>query len=237
MSNVDLGIQWLAAKGLNLFACFDCAQLPASILRVIVENGFDVEQFPRLLLLGHGGRRLWEEIRRTDGLVDNPFDEISIALTKQFLRNYLANPPAHFIYPTTDIPLPLQQLGTLAGWHHPSPLGVGINGVYGLWFAYRAAVLTTDIVAPTPPMTAASPCECCTKRPCVGACPAQAVGHAGDFQADACFAQRLIANSSCAERCLARLVCPYFREHQYTNEQVRYHYRLSLATLRQYHCA
>ena len=89
MRDVKTGIQWLTAKGLNLFACFDCAQLPASILDVITRNGFDVKQFPRLILLGHGGRRLWAEIGRTDGLANNPFDEISVALTQQFLHDYL----------------------------------------------------------------------------------------------------------------------------------------------------
>lgn len=228
------GIDWLAARGLNLFACFDCAQLPTPIVDIIAANDFDPQNFSRLLLIGHGGRRLWEEIQHRDQPTEDPFDDISVALTRQFLRDYLGDPPVHFIYPETAIPLPLQQLGMLAGWHHPSPLGVGINGVYGLWFAYRAAVLTTDVLMPTLPMNEASPCETCVERPCITACPADAVSTAGNFQAGACFSQRLMADSSCGDRCHSRLACPYFVEHRYSDEQMGYHYGLSLASIRKY---
>jgi len=220
--------------GLNLFACFDCAQLPTPIVDIIAANDFDPQNFSRLLLIGHGGRRLWEEIQHRDQPTEDPFDDISVALTRQFLRDYLGDPPVHFIYPETAIPLPLQQLGMLAGWHHPSPLGVGINGVYGLWFAYRAAVLTTDVLMPTLPMNEASPCETCVERPCITACPADAVSTAGNFQAGACFSQRLMADSSCGDRCHSRLACPYFVEHRYSDEQMGYHYGLSLASIRKY---
>jgi len=226
------GINWLATKGLNLFACFDCAQLPLSISQVIIDAGYDIQHFSRLLLIGHGGRQLWEEIQALDQPTDHPFDDISIALAQQFLHDYLGNPPAHFLYPQTDIPLPLQQLGQLAGWHHPSPLGVGINGVYGLWFAYRAAVLTTDVIGPTAPMEERSPCDSCVDRPCVGACPAGAVSSAGNFQAMACFEQRLGEKSVCADRCLARLACPYFVEHRYGEGQLGYHYGVSLGSIK-----
>lgn len=227
------GIEWMANRGLNLYACFDCAALPTSILDVIASAGIDLERYSRLLLLGHGGRTLWEQVQ-SDWQADDPIDNYSIRVTKQFLHDYCDDAPHHILYPLTDMPLPLQQLGMLAGWHHRAPLGIGINGVYGVWFAYRVAVLTTAVLAPTEPMDTPSPCTNCVDKPCVSACPGRAVGEVGGFQAIPCFTHRVKSNSSCADRCLSRLACPYFPEHRYSDTQIQYHYTLSLPSLRAY---
>jgi epoxyqueuosine reductase len=124
----------------------------------------------------------------------------------------------------------LQQLGELAGWSHPSPLGQGINPTYGVWFAYRAVFLTTAELPLTGGAPRPSPCDACLDKPCLSACPAGAVQPAR-FDIDGCANYRLQPASPCADRCLARMACPYFPEHRYSLEQIRYHYGRSLETL------
>lgn len=51
----------------------------------------------------------------------------------------------------------------------PSPIGLLIHPVYGLWHAYRAALLFADEFALPSLAPAPSPCERCTARPCLGA--------------------------------------------------------------------
>ncbi|MBK7007122.1 MAG: hypothetical protein IPH37_20250 [Burkholderiales bacterium] len=45
--------------------------------------------------------------------------------------------------------LGLQRLGTLAGWHHPSPFMVSIDSQWGGWTAYDTMSAVTHHVAPT----------------------------------------------------------------------------------------
>ena len=74
-------------------------------------------------------------------------------------------------------------------------------------------------------------CIQCDEHPCIEACPARSV-QIGAFELEGCVHYRLRPQSPCADRCLARLACPYFPEHRYTWPQIRYHYRHSLTTLR-----
>ncbi len=102
----------------------------------------------------------------------DPVDHFSLVMTQRFIVDFLSAPPVLMLYPT-GYNIPLQRLGALAGWHHPSLLGLGINGTYGIWFAYRAAFLTT---LPLPAIQHSpirpSPCDTCPDKPCIKACSA-----------------------------------------------------------------
>jgi hypothetical protein len=123
------GVELLAENGLNLTAVFDCATLPVDVLEVM---GVPLAGYKRLLLLGHGGRRFWRAFNEFGWHTADPVDHFSIHLTETFLRDYLGNPPYLCLYPLTEYMVPLQRLGELAGWCHPSPLGLGISPTYGL---------------------------------------------------------------------------------------------------------
>ncbi|MBK8989601.1 MAG: hypothetical protein IPM39_26680 [Chloroflexi bacterium] len=230
-SRLNAGLAFLAQAGLNLFAALDCATLPASIAQSLVAYGIPLTDYQRLVLVGHGGRRLWAALQASGPQTADPVDHYSVTVTRQFLRDYLADPPVLWLYPDTTYLVPLQQLGQLAGWSYPSPLGQGIHPEYGVWFAYRAAFLT-PLALPfhsTPPQSA--PCDGCRDKPCIHACPVGAA-QPERFDGDSCARYRLCAPSPCADRCLARLACPFFPEHRYTLPQIQYHYGHSLATLR-----
>ncbi|MDX1416311.1 MAG: hypothetical protein R3293_19085 [Candidatus Promineifilaceae bacterium] len=231
---IEAGIEFLARGGLNLFAILDCLDLPEHVIEMMVNSGVSLAEYRRLVLVGHGGRRMWEELQRVGMETADPIDHYSISLTQQFIDNYLDAQPVFWLYPNRPYIIPLQQLGALGGWSYASPLGSGISPVFGVWFAYRAAFLThaqLPIIIQDPKP---SPCASCDDKPCIMTCPAKAVEQER-FDIHACVNHRLQANSTCADRCLARMACPYFPNHQYSLEQIQYHYSRSLTGLQVWH--
>jgi hypothetical protein len=231
---LKLGLEFLAEKGLNLAAVFDCAALPEDIVGVMETAGVPLADYKRLLLLGHGGRRFWGALNDFGWHTADPVDHFSTHLSQTFLRDYLGNPPHLRLYPLTEYMVPLQQLGELAGWCRPSPLGLGISPIYGLWFAYRAAFLVDADLPLTAFVPAISPCDTCADKPCITACPPGAVRLVEGFDVFTCSHFRLEEHSPCHDRCLARLACPVAPEHRYSLAQVQYHYGRSLQTIREY---
>jgi hypothetical protein len=229
--NLQSGIRFLAERGLNLFAVLDNAALPAEVARQLAVTGVPLDDYRRLVLVGHGGRRMWEALRKKAIETPDPVDRFSTSLTSTFIRDYLGNEPVLWLYPNTAYLVPLQSLGEAAGWSFPCPLGSGISPIYGVWFAYRAAFLIDADLPLVHEAPAASPCDTCTTRPCITACPAGAV-KPDAFDISSCARQRLSPESLCAHRCLARLACPICPEHRYTPSQIQYHYACSLETLR-----
>ena len=130
--------------------------------------------------------------------------------------------------------MPLQQLGQLAGWHFSSPFMVGVNDAWGSWYAYRAVVLANTHFSLTQPPGWRSACDPCGDKPCVTACPAQAVAPQGLDMAR-CIAFRKQPDFPCQRQCLARLACPVGETHRYSREQLEYHYWRSYCTLRDHY--
>jgi hypothetical protein len=232
--NLQKGSWFLADRGLNLLAVLNCAEMPEPVVQMMVGSGVPLAEYRRLVLVGHGGRRMWQALQERGKDTADPVDAYSIALTRQFIRDYLDDAQSHWLYPDTDYIVPLQQLGEAAGWSYPSPLGSGISPVYGVWFAYRAAFLTNADLPLLQDDPAASPCSTCVEKPCITTCPVGAV-RADDFGITECVSFRLQPASPCADRCLARLACPFFPQHRYSLEQIQYHYGRSLADLRDWY--
>lgn len=234
----ELGGDFLSGAGLNLQAVFDCRTCPETILQPMKQSGIPVEKYGRLVLLGHGGRKLWQAVQAQGLEGADPIDQYSLKITRQYIRQFLDNAEHLILYPLTDYLIPLTQLGELAGWSHPAPIGLGINPTFGVWFAYRVAFLVNSsrlpIIDHRPPITN-SPCASCTEKPCLSACPAGAVSaDPAKFDIFTCANYRIKPHSACADRCLARMACPIAPEHRYSLPQIRYHYGQSLQTIREY---
>jgi epoxyqueuosine reductase len=227
------GIQFLSAGGLNLFAVLNCTSLPDSVTEPLRQSKVPLGDFSRLILTAHGGRRFWDALQRFGMKTADPVDHYSITLTRQFVTDYLEDTAVLILYPGQPFTVPLQQLGELAGWSHPSPIGQGINPEFGLWFAYLTAFLTKVQLPVTNYLNTQSPCQTCIDKPCISACPAAAV-QVDAFDMMRCADYRIRSQSPCADRCLARMACPVAPQHQYTLTQIQYHYRHSLDTIRLY---
>lgn len=229
MHNPELlsqGISFLHGHGLNLFCVLSCRSLPNDLQQQLAAEGIDSSLYPSLVLLGNGGGGIWQEIQAATLENTDPVDEFSSMIASQFIADYLGGAPSQLLYPGPTR-VSLMQLGNLAGWSHPSPLGLGIHAEYGLWFAYRAAFVTSAELPPTTSPPSQHPCESCVEKPCITACPVGAVSAEQPFNISTCYEFRLTANSPCVDRCLSRLACPVGQEHRYSEEQMRHHYALS----------
>ncbi|MCW8906413.1 MAG: hypothetical protein OQL28_04125, partial [Sedimenticola sp.] len=234
LEKLSTAVSELEEKGLNLFSTLRVGSLPESAAALLNQLELPPGDENRVILIGHGGRRLWQSLQQAHWHHADPIDNFSHAAANRFCQQLLQGYRHQVIYPGT-CPVPLQQLGIRAGWHSDSPLGLGIHPEWGLWFAYRAAILTDaplpEIRQPNP----AAPCDQCLDQPCISHCPARALSATRQIDMSRCGDYRLQEDSTCSDRCLARLSCPVAGEHRYTLEQITYHYRLSLETLRHYH--
>lgn len=226
MSTVDFSA--LNAAGLNLQAVFDLAALPAE-MRAALDPAHGHRQ---LILIGHGGRTLWQRVQAARLAGGHPIDQFTVATVAAWLSAQLPGCACEIIYPG-EAPLGLQALGRLAGWHHESPFRVGVNARWGSWFAYRAVVLADTSLPTTPPMNEGSPCVVCLDEPCVAACPAGALDER-DFSLQKCIAYRRQPDSQCRVTCVARTSCPVRPEHRYDDAQIAHSYSRSLAMIEQW---
>lgn len=220
---------FLDAAGLNRQHVFDLADLPATLLATL-----DVAAGERqLILIGHGGRQLWERLQASGMAGDDPIDDYSTRTIRHWFAQELPEHRWRILFPGAR-PIGLQALGALAGWHQPSPLMIGVDAEWGSWYAYRAVVIADTAFAPSPRHAGHSPCPSCLDAPCTGACPTRALA-GGRFDLAACSRYRLLPDSPCAEDCLARQACPAGSPHRYDEAQIRHSYARSLAVIRQYY--
>lgn len=231
--STESGLAMLRDAGLVMQAAFDVAALPDWALDPMAVGGIEVTDYQSLVMLGHGGTALWDYIAEHGSRSPDPFDSTSASLCADFVNQFLGSPAWVIVYPG-ELHLPLGRLAELAGWGKPSPLGLTINDSYGLWIAHRAVFLVDYpvVVPPRPPF--GHPCDSCVDKPCIAACPADAVSAAAGFDVVSCSEERVLPESDCAFKCLARNACPVGVEHRYGPDQMRYHYAAGLAAIERY---
>ncbi len=233
----------LHAAGLNLCSVFSARKLSDSLQKIKLPSNCQ-----NLLLIGNAGSTIWDRMPAEYFARDHPIDEYSKACVTQALAEQIPLSCWQLLYPLEpDLRMPLQDLGVLAGWHNPSPLGIGISHRYGLWFAYRALVaLDAEIIEAFSADNSAvngadelladleSPCVNCIDAPCLSVCPANALAKVQPPNLNACVKYRCAEQSSCASTCVARQACPVAREYQYSDAQIKYFYDRSLVSLKRW---
>lgn len=225
----------LNAAGLNLQAVWNVSGLPDDLLASLDLYGSEPSAYTQLVLIGHRGRDVWTTLQARGLHGSDPLDQFVTETLRAWMHVAAPGAPWKQLFPG-ETAVNLQRLGALAGWHHPSPFGLGVDAEWGSWFAYRALVLTTTHWPTTPARSTTAPCPNCVKRPCVAACP---VGALSDeltpaARLQSCVQHRIQPASSCADRCLARLACPVGAEHRYSDAQMRHHYLQSLPVIREH---
>ncbi len=223
----------MAEAGLNRHAILALKDLPADILRSLQEIAGDLNSFRQLILIGHGGRKLWDCVQTANICSADPIDDYTVNTIAQCFAAELPDTAYRLIYPSRH-PIGLQRLGKLAGWHHASPFMVGIDSEWGSWSAYRAVLLADSDFSLSEKVDRGHPCPSCMSKVCISDCPAQALD-AGQLELERCLCFRLQPNSPCQYTCLARVACPVGTEHSYSEAQMRHVYGTSLQWIREWH--
>lgn len=183
-----------------------------------------------VVLVGHAGDAHWRHFcawraaRPADPA--DPLDTWS----EEVIGAVAAKAGARAVFPSRRPYLPFQQWAMRAEGLRPSPLGVLMHPVYGLWHAYRGALLfdeaaLTGLRALIQPV--AEPihqCDLCLGKPCLKSCPVGAHGEPG-FSHQACRTHVLGGEgAACRERgCLDRNACPQATTYRYPPDMQAFH--------------
>jgi len=167
MADFAAGIKYLSEHGLNMVSVLNCIDLPEKTATNMSSSGIPLVDYRRLMLIGHGGRLMWEKLQSTALESKDPVDQFATSITRSFIHDYLDNSEFFWLFPEPDYSVPLQQLGEAAGWCSPSPLGLGISAEFGLWFAYRAAFLIDSDLPLTSVQPHLSPCSTTALHHCL----------------------------------------------------------------------
>jgi ferredoxin len=176
-----------------------------------------------LLLLGMVGQTAWRAFARSPeaGLPSHPLD----AWTRRVVLEIGQEAGAVPLFPFDGPPYwPFQRWALRAEPVAVSPLGILIHPQYGLWHAYRAALLLGERLDLPRPAPQPSPCESCAGRPCLTACPVGAFTGT-EYKIEACAAHIAApAGALCMEEgCRARDACPVGRPYRYPRAQISFH--------------
>lgn len=185
--------------------------------------GLDNRPARAVLLVGQAGAAPWPHFmrwRRGRPEVENPLDTWS----RKVIGGIGGQFGGRAVSPNDRPFLPFQQWAMRAEGLKPSPLGILMHPEYGLWHAYRGALLFDHEIAIRPPETVIHLCDACVGKPCMKACPVDAYSPQG-FDYPACLAHvRGPAGDPCRARgCLDRNACPYGAAYRYPAEVQAFH--------------
>ncbi len=195
-----------------------------------------------IILVGFAGKEFWSIFQnylqsnpefKTNNidLIDNytilKFNEASRILDSNNLEYESFHP-----FGENAIELNFLKLAELGGAGVPSLLGLLLHPAYGTWISLRGAFITN--LEPNQydrPIHSFDPCPTCDK-PCISACPAHTISESG-WDWEACMKFRL-DDITCAKSCASRLACPYGQEQQYPADQLHYHHKFVLKSVKEY---
>ena len=178
-----------------------------------------------IVLVGHAGSSFWTSFARwrrseVNSQSADPLDSWSRSVLQAVAAQFGASP----LFPSDKPYRPFQRWAMEAEGLRRSPLGILIHPDYGLWHAYRGALVFDGAMDVPPRRPRAHPCDACEEKPCLTACPVDAFNARG-FDAPAC---RAYLGSADGHRCLskgcaARLACPVGSAFRYVAEQQAFH--------------
>lgn len=169
-----------------------------------------------VLLVGNAGVGYWKHFSRWREMqpaeLANPLDTWSRLVIGEVADHF----GARLIMPNDRPFAPFQQWAIRAEGLAPSPLGLLMHPVYGLWHAYRGALLFERELAFPALEKPIHHCDLCEGKPCLNACPVGAFSAEG-FDHPGCVAHvRGRMGKPCRETgCLARNACPVGSARRY----------------------
>ena len=176
-----------------------------------------------VVLIGHGGGSIWPHFSAWLAEQGEPPDDPLDRWSRHVLDPIAGRFGARAVYPFEKPWLPFQQWAVRAEGLKSSPLGILMHPEFGLWHAYRGALLFEDVIEPQRPSNPIHLCDTCAGKPCMNSCPVGAVSGEG-MDIGRCHGWlRSEAGQACrAAGCLARAACPHDR-FRYSPAQTAFH--------------
>lgn len=218
--------EMLERLGLSLFGSFEISESDCPEDR----NGLSGA---KAALIGNAGQSMWESFSKSaeysDGL-PNPMDRWTLRVLSDIASDF----EAQAIFPFENPYWPFQRFAAQAGHANSSPLGILVHPEFGLWHAFRGA-----LVWPQSHWVASKgfdflpaekeqvhPCETCENKPCLSACPVDAFDGV-TLNRDLCHGHlRSGEGPHCMSMgCRARDACPVGTQFRYYDEQIQFHMR------------
>lgn len=202
--------------GLNIYLSVSVDDLSLEIKDYFNSINVSLKDYASLVMLGNGGKLFGEQF--TYPLDDNldPFDTLAVESINPRLNCLL-------LYPNSNYVPPLQKILRFFNFSQQSIMGMDISFDYGLWFGVRSLFLSKEIMPQKRFLNSYNICEDCKDKSCINNCPGFAISNQDSFNISNCSNYRFSIDSKCADRCLARISCPYKHEHQYELKQLQYH--------------
>ncbi len=188
------------------------------------ETDLQADTVSRLVLIGNAGMAMWQAFEPFIDGDPNPLDRWTYSIVDPVAERL----GARAIYPFDDPPPPIQRWAMRAERLKPSPLGILIHPRYGLWHAYRAVLVfrqDVDSIYEGLESTceSAHPCDSCTEKPCLKACPVDAFSP-GRYDVPVCAEYLAGIGEPCLNGgCQARNGCPVGPDWRYDDAQIAFH--------------
>lgn len=189
-----------------------------------------------LFVMGHKGARVligtdagwWPLFRASPEYHDGARDPVD-RWSKRILGALADRIGARASFPSDGPPYaPFIAWALATGRFWQSPTGMMVHDRAGLMISIRGAL---DLAAALPDAeTAANPCDTCTTRPCVTACPVGALGAVAPYDVPACKAYLGAPEGSACmtQGCAVRRACPVSRRFDRPDAQSAFHMKAFL---------
>lgn len=199
----------------------------------VPEDGIDAPA-GTVVLIGSTGPAMWQvfaasvsEASRKEA--PNPLDD----WTREVVTKAARRLGARALFPFEGPPFhPFMRWAQRAEALAPSPIGPLIHPRYGLWQAYRAALVFAEAIDLPAASPVASPCTHCADKPCTTGCPVDAIRRDA-YDTRRCIEHlRSAAGADCrALGCRARRACPVGASYRHEPEQADFHMGKFVAAL------
>ena len=129
------------------------------------------------MLVGHAGSTFWPVFQRFELTHEGP-DPLDA--WSQSVGDAIATQlDCAALYPFEKPWWPFQNWIARAEGLRPSPLGILIHPEYGLWHGYRLAFAFREALPIPAPRSHPHACDNCMDKPCIAACPVDAIAEEG----------------------------------------------------------
>lgn len=174
-----------------------------------------------VVMVGNAGPQMWHAFEAARPDSTDPLNDWTVKVLTAVADRF----GARAVFPFEGPPYaPFLAWAKRAEPVFETPIGMLIHPEFGLWHAWRGALLFSENIEIPAVETRPAPCETCADRPCLTTCPVSAFSGDG-YDVDACAAHlRTSQGADClSEGCRARRACPVGTGYRYEPPQSALH--------------